>query len=230
MTKWSTAPAFFALLALQSSVSSAETAVASNSSFQFVKEYVRELGSLEEIRARSEAEVKANPTDFATCIRNNETWILELQADSRMMKQTRLMMGKDVNQVPNMIAAVYDQKAKLLGKISDICTLFLKGPAAGVDYGSLGAKVPKITAQIQFGDKTLFDGTGLVFGAIWSNRVDSHGHVSFLSITGRQRDDLLKELEIWFPQSKTKGNDGYAQSAAEIFRQKLKEFRSSDGR
>lgn len=228
--RWLASSAVFALVILQSNITSAETLATRSSSFQFMKEYIREVGELEELRAKAESDLKANPKDFAACIRNSETWEMTLRTDAMMMRQTHLSVGKDVNTVPALIAGFYEQKRRSLAEFSKLCSVMYGGPQENVDYAKLAADLPKHTARIQYVDKTLFQMIRLIFATIWSNRVDGHGHVSYLMIDGRQRDDLLHEIENWFPAKDDKLDDSYPRSAMRILRLKLKEFKSSDGR
>jgi hypothetical protein len=131
---------------------------------------------------------------------------------------------------PQLIGGFFDLKSHLLGELSEVCAGFIGGPRDGIDYGALVAKVPKIRAQLEAADKSQIEGSVLAFATLLSNRPDSQGHMSFLTISRDQRENLLQDIESKFGSQIASGERTYAVDVATIFRDKLKEYHASDER
>ena len=200
----------------------------STTPYEFVSIYLRELGSLEDVRTQAEIDQKADPTDFANCIRNNEAIGLELDAAARSLDTIHLATGSAADVAPHYIANFYRQKRAILDQFTKICSIFIQGPKKGVDYGALSAKAPALTAQINFIDKTLFQTSILVFGTLISPKPDAQGHASHMVITREERDALLKTIENYFGRKIGVKDESWAVSTADVFRDKLKEFKCWD--
>jgi len=106
----------------------------------------------------------------------------------------------------------------------------MSGPKPGVDYGALAARAPKLTATIEYLDHSLFEATPLIFATLIDDRPDRDGHVSRLTITRAQRDDLVRKLQLSFGRKMELADQNYIVSAATVLRNYLskKGYRCSD--
>jgi hypothetical protein len=200
--------------------------------YNFVKEYVRELAALEGIRDSAEKELAqsaSNPSArMADCIRNGQLYQLELNLDISQLKQVKL--AKPVDDVPSMIVQFYQQKLEQYRQMSEICSTIIAGPKPGVDYGQLAADMPKITANIEYLDHSLFKLCPLVFAALIDQRPDKENHLSHLVISKAERDLLVRELDSSFGKKMDQDNQNWGVSAASVLKTYLtkKDYKFAD--
>ena len=188
--------------------------------YNFVKEYVRELTALESIRDSAEKELAqsaANPSArMSDCIRNGQRYQLELNLDISQLKQAKF--AKPVDDVPSMVVQFYQQKLEQYRQMSEICSIIIAGPKPGVDYGQLAADMPKITANIEYLDHSLFELCPLVFAALIDQRPDKENHLSHLVISKAERDQLVRELDSSFGKKMDQDNQNWGVSAASVLK------------
>jgi hypothetical protein len=195
---------------------------------EFVTEYIRELAATQEIRDTAERDLAQDPQAvFSNCIHSSTLMQLELGSQVSQLKQMRLdePFGK---LIPNIIG-LYEDKIELWHQMIDICSAFVAGPKPNVDYGQLGADMPKVRANLDFIDKGLFDATPLIFTTLIDMKPDSHGHASHLLITKAEREDLIKTIDTDFGSKLDDKGANYTVSSAWVLKEGLKkDFKSSD--
>lgn len=200
--------------------------------YNFVKEYARELGALEAIRNTAETELTqsaSNPSArMADCIRNGQLYQLELALDISQLKQVKL--SKPVDDVPSLIVRFYQQKLEQYHQMTEVCSTIIAGPKPGVDYGQLAADMPKITANIEYLDQSLFKACPLVFAALIDQRPDKENHLSHLVISKAERDALVRELDLSFGKKMDQDNQNWGVSAASVLKYYLtkKDYKFAD--
>ena len=195
---------------------------------EFVTEYIRELASIQEIRDSSERDLKQDPdSTFTNCI--HATTLMQLELDSQIGQLRRMRLDDPFNDLIPTLTKLYDDKIELWQQMSDICGAFVGGPKPNVDYGKLGAEMPKIRARLDFIDKALFEATPLVFETLVDAKADSKGHVSHLLITRAEREELIKLIDTDFGPKLDEKDANYTISAAWVLKAGLKkDFKSSD--
>ncbi|HEY2498442.1 MAG TPA: hypothetical protein VGK24_15370 [Candidatus Angelobacter sp.] len=162
----------FALIGSASPLQSAEKPETSH--LAFVTEYVRELAANERIRESGEQELKTATKEtepFSIGIHASTLIQLELRSQILMLKSMRLKAPFD-ELIPN-VTTFYEHKIALHQRLIDISSAFLAGPKPGVDYGALGAEVPKIRAELEYIDHALFDASPLIFSTVIDPKADS---------------------------------------------------------
>ncbi len=196
--------------------------------FDFVQGYLHELGALEEIRIQAEKDQTTSPTDMMSCIRNTEAWNLELGAAVNSFNRTHLHTDTGADDSPRFLADLYEQKRLAFVELGSICSKLATGPKTGVDYDSLVTQAPKLTARINYIDKSLFQASVMVFFTLISQKPDSAGHLSHLNITREERDRLMSYLKIEFGERLSMTGQVYAVQTAQIFSEKLAEYKCVD--
>ena len=196
--------------------------------YQFVSIYLHDLGTLEDDRAQAENDQAVHPGDFAACIRDTEVMALDLDNASKSIGSIHITTGNQADVAPQYISDFLTQKREAIGRLTQICSEMIQGPKDGVDYGSLAAESPKITARIEVLDKTLFQASLLAFATLIDMKADSLGHASHLVITRSERDELLATINAYFAKKLLQKDKNYAVSSAELFKSKLTEFSCSD--
>jgi hypothetical protein len=181
-----------------------------------VTEYVRELGVNENSRAQAEREI-AEPTDKnATMIRNSTRIVLELTSQIGMLKG--MSLRKPFDGLPSQVAEFYNYKIEAHNELIALATTFMSGPKPGVDYCALAARAPKLTATIEYLDRSLFEATPLIFATLIDEKPDRNGRVSGLIITRAQRDGLVRSLQLSFGKKLKQSDQNYIVSAASVLR------------
>ena len=197
---------------------------------EFANEYARELTSLEEVRARGEADLKesADPNEkIASGIHFSTLMQLELRSQTQMLKNMSLR-GQFVNLIPDLIA--FDkQKIDLHQRMIDILTEILSGPKPGVDYGKIAAQMPKVRAELEEIDHTILSNvTPLVCMTLIDMRPDSKNHVSHLTITKTDRAELIEKLDRGFGGAFDQERKNFIVSAGLVMKGFLEEHACSD--
>jgi hypothetical protein len=223
-------PVLFALLLWYPATASA----AETSRLAFVTEYVRELGVNEDMRALAASDLdkiagKSEPTDKnAAMIRGSTRIVLELTAQIGILKGMNL--NKPFDGLPRNIAEFYDQKIMVHNQMNAMATAFLSGPKPGVDYSAMMAEAPKLTATLEYIDRALLQATPLIFATLIDEKPDKDGHVSRLTITRAQRDDLVRSLQISFGKKLDLSDQNLTVASASVLRDYLsrKGYKCSD--
>ena len=199
---------------------------------EFVTEYIRELAAVERIRAAGEKEnnqsTKAGKLPFAGLIHTATLFDLELNSQINRLSDMELSAPSDYL-IPALID-FYKQKLKLWQRMGEIGSAFMAGPKEGVDYGQLGAEIPKLRAQLEYVDQSIFEATPGVFATlINTTKTDSKGHVSHLIITKAEKQELLTKLNDSFGAKLDQKNQNYIVSSATLLRDYLhKDFKCAD--
>ena len=195
---------------------------------EFVTNYEHELSALEEIRGRAERDQVSNPQDFASCIRNLESWKLELSGAIGIMKGTHLAAGDPLDKTPGLLAQGYEAERDVLAEMSDTCAKFIGGPREGLDYNAIAVNTPKLTARLDYISHSIFQGSILVFATLIDSRSDTHNHANHLTITRDERNALVNAIDRDFGTKLTAKEQNWGVSAATVLRAKLLEFSCSD--
>ena len=138
-------------------------------------------------------------------------------------------LTEQVQAVTTGIAKFYDYKYKIWQEISDNCSTFLT-QKDGVDYQQLAANAPKLTAQLEYIDKSIFQTIPLVFASLDDPREDREKHLSHIVITKAERDTLVKSINSYFGKKLVAADQNYTVSAASVLRSYLieKGYKTAD--
>jgi hypothetical protein len=194
----------------------------------FVKEFVRELSAIEEIRAKAEQDNKNDPNGtFPNIVHAATLFKLELGS------QIRMLSGMNLNDpfetlIPS-ISDFYEEKIKLWDRMKEIGGNFIGGPKDGVDYQKLAAEVPELRARLEYMDQSIFQATPLVAALLIDMKEDSQHHANHLIITKAERAELLNSLDISFGKKLDEKEPNYTVGTAKVLRDFLKKgFKCSD--
>lgn len=199
--------------------------------YQFFSEYVRHLIAIHDLQAKATKELaeSVSLTDKnMTAIRSSTRIKLELGQSIGMMKGLKL--ADPFEDLPAHMTTLYRQEIDMHDALIELASQFVAGPKPGVDYGQLAATMPKISAELEFIDETLFKATPMFcFLLIDDKRLDSAGHTNRLLITAAQRKDLLERISSGFGKDLDAKNPIYVVASASVLRTCLrKDFKSAD--
>ena len=201
--------------------------------YAVVAEYIRELSANEDLRDLAEKELKKakdGNDKLAAGIRSSTRAKLELSTDIGMLE--KMQLSKPFETLIPTITDLYQQKIALHDEMVKIAGAFLKGEQPGVDYGAYAARIPEITANIEFIDKTLFNSTPLIFALLIDPKPDSENHMSRLVITKAQRKTLADRISRSFGKKLDQDDQNYTVSSASVLKTYLtkKGYKCADER
>jgi hypothetical protein len=195
----------------------------------FVKEYIRELAALENVRSSAQESMAGaqGSERFSEAIHASTLIQLELRSQISVLERMHLNPPFD-ELIPDIIA--FDKhKILLQQRLIEISSAFLAGPKPGVDYGKLATEPPKIRAELDYIDRALLDVSPMAFATLIDTKPDSKNHASHLIITETQRADLLKTIADDFGTKLDEKNQNYTVGAASVLRDYLlKDYKCSD--
>lgn len=190
--------------------------------YEFVSEYVRELGEGENIRESAQHDLTdtGDVRDrLAGCVRNSEAFQLELGLDVRTLSSMHLSDRYDPFRL-GLIAA-YQRKIGLWRDLHDSCATLLAGPKPGVDVGAIAAKAPDLNAKLDFEDHGIFDITPAIFLSMVDERPDRSGKLTRLLITADERKRLIDQLNGSFGDKLNEAKQNWTVSVASVLRDAL---------
>jgi hypothetical protein len=199
---------------------------------EFAQEYARQLVSLEEVRARGEADLRGTDDDngkLSSGIHFSTLMQLELRSEIHMLHGMRLT-GQFAELIPGIVA-LGKQKIDLHQQFIDLVTAILGGPKPGVDYGKVVAQIPQVRAQLEDIDHTIFaDVTPLACMTLLDPHPDSRNQVSHLTITRVQKAELIRILVDGFGQNfqDSHGNKTFTVSSGLVMKAFLEGHLASD--
>ncbi len=172
-----------------------------------VAEYIRSLSSMYEIQLTAGREYKEDKNEENPArskmlqeIRNSTRAKLELNRSIQTLREMRLSKPNETL-IPITIA-LYKKKIKLHDELIEIAKAFtITFPEPGVDYDKLSQRMPEITADMNFIDRSIFESMELVFALLIDERPDTEGNMNHLSITKAQRQKLINDLDTAFSGS-----------------------------
>jgi hypothetical protein len=113
--------------------------------------------------------------------------------------------------------------------MAEIGSAFIGAPKPGLDYGKLGAEMPKIRGQMDFIDHALFEASPSVFATLIDLKEDSKGHASHLIITKEEIARLVDTINTDFRTKMDAKIQNWNVSAASVLKAYLlKDFKCSD--
>jgi hypothetical protein len=197
----------------------------------FVKEYIREITTDEELMTSVQKELSEDKTtdqQLSTDIYASKSIQLELRSQIAMLKSMRLDPPYETL-IPDLVS-FYQHQIELQQSLLEISSKFLAGPKPGVEYSALAAKMPQVRAELEATQKGVFEATPLVFMTLLDMKPDSQDHVSHLIITKQEKSDLQSDLNIVLKdQPDDKGDHDYYISAAMVLRAAfLKGYKCAD--
>ncbi len=194
----------------------------------FVSEYIRELAVNERMRALGERELTdvGGNNQFAALIRSSTKIRMELGAQIHTLSGIHL--EPPFEGLTAKITKFYNMKIEFHQRLIAISTSLLSRPQPGVDYGGLAAEIPKITASLEYIDRSLLEVTPLIFATLIDQEPDKNGKVSHLIITKAERQRLLVALSLHFGQKMDLENQSYIVSSASVLKSYLLKYKCSD--
>jgi hypothetical protein len=203
--------------------------------YDVVAEYIRSLGTIHNLQQTSVKEFQSdnnadNPpvAKMMSAIRNSTRMKLELKYSITTIKGMKL--NKPFETLLPTTIEFYKEKVKLHDELIEIAKIFLVDkPKPGIDYSKMAARMPEITATLEYLDESIFKTMVLVFALLIDEKPDNEGHMSHLNITKAQRQKLIDNINGYFGESLDKQNKNWTVSSAALLRlYLLKDYKCTD--
>lgn len=203
--------------------------------YDVVYAYIRSLGTIHNLQKSAQAELKEDDTKenpaiskMMSAIRNSTRMKLELKVSISDFK--RMKLNKPFDQLLPTTIFFYKEKVKLHEEVIRIAKYFTTTmPQKGVDYNSMAARMPEITASLEYLDKSIFESMVMVFALLIDKEPDKDGHMSHLIITKEERQKLIDYIELSFGSSLNNENKNWTVASAALLREYLlKDFKCKD--
>ena len=199
--------------------------------YDVVAEFIHELGETKNFQDVATSEMteteKLEPAEknqhlMADIIRNGTRVKLKLRLNINKLKGMKLNKPFEII-IPYLIK-FNEEKLRLYEELIKSAKIFVGGrPRRGVDYSKLVARMPEITAEMEYADESIFKITPMVFALLIDQKPDSQNHVSHLIITKEQGEKLIDSLNSWFGASMDDKNQNWTVSSASVLKSYLTE-------
>ena len=186
----------------------------------FIKELVRDLGTISEIRDRAGDEIQKDQGNSnlvaQDCIRNSTSLILERKFQIAHLQQMHL--SEPFSFLVSGIIDLWNESLSLDERMVTLCKAMLKGPEAIEEVQSIAGEMPEISAKMDYFDKAFFEVMPAAILTLVSQTPDSQGHMSLLVISQAEKSDLIRELELTFGDKLKVKNPKYLVASVVLLR------------
>ncbi|MGY3589024.1 hypothetical protein ACVIGB_002021 [Bradyrhizobium sp. USDA 4341] len=201
----------------------------------FFREYIREITELHQLREQAAKELAESPSadqKLATMVRVGTRYKFQTSINMRVIQGIELAAPcksfadglRDVNQLR------WSKHAELVDAAKEL----LSGPKPGVDYGTITARVPEISAELEQVDRTTFTIAPATFLCLVDpTKVNGEGKVDRLIVDRNERRSLVKLLNDSFGASlNVEGDADSFVSAAKVLKHGLEgqQWKATDDR
>jgi hypothetical protein len=181
--------------------------VQNTSTYEFARAFVDQLVEThqgEELAAREIAAAEKAPEGgqqiLLSAVRNCTRTKLKFNVMVGRVEQMHLA-DANFDKLPPYLTQMYARKAELCDEIVRTAQTLLEGPKPGIDYGKLAGHMPEVTAEVEYVNESIFKATPMVALSLVSKKPDSKNHLSHLSITRKQAQELVNRLQSAFGKS-----------------------------
>ncbi len=193
-------------------------------SYDVVAEYIRSLGSIygiqkTAIKEQQEANANKNPYGaLMNSIRGFTALKLELNYSANRLENMSVKREGFDELIPTTIY-FYKEKIKLYEEATDISKKILVATEEDVSsVYQMAARIPEITAKIDYLDQSIFESMPLVFALLIDEKPDKEGHMSHLNTTKEQRNKLIYNIDVMFGDSLNKKDKNWTVSSAALLK------------
>lgn len=196
--------------------------------YDVVAEFIHELAETKNSQDVAMSEMaetaKLEPAEknqhlMADSIRNGTRVKLKLRLNINKLKG--MTLKKPFETIIPYLIKFNEEKLRLYEEIIKVAKTFSGGPQHGVDYSKLAARMPEITAEMEYADELIFKVTPMVFMLLIDQKPDSQNHLSHLIITKEQGEKLIDSLNNWFGTSMDDKNQNWTVSSASVLKSYL---------
>ena len=180
--------------------------------YDVISEYIRQLAAIQDVQEASSSDMQASKNQMMDAIRGSTRIKLELSRNVYAFQAMKL--DPPFDELLQQVIYFYQKKIELHDEVIEIESKFVTGPEPGVDYGKLAARMPQITANLEYIDKSLYEQTRMFCLLLVDPRPDAKGVLSHFVVTRAQRKGLLSQIDHSFGARFSANNPSYTVSSA----------------
>jgi len=194
---------------------------------QFVTEYIQDFGAIEHIRVAEERELQApHQSMVATCIHSGNQYRSELTGQVARMR--RVVGSASWRNLPGRLVDLYERKLALYTEIVKVCTALGAGAHPNVESMQVMAAIAQYNAKVDAIDESLFKTSTDTFNTLLGTTRDRRGKLPHLSITGKEKQRLLRQIQLEFGTELDDDQQTYLVNAATVIRDFLRSHAAAD--
>jgi hypothetical protein len=161
------------------------------------------VGDLEILYRIQETTKKELPEDnsaegkLVTGIRNGSRTMLEMK--NSIYRLSRIDVEGQWAKIRDALTELHEQRISIIQELAKMAKAILEGPQPGVNYGSMTAGAPELTAAVEQIDKTIFTmSKAMFFALVDDDRVSSDGKLHHLLLSKKERTDMIQLIDpLW---------------------------------
>ncbi len=199
--------------------------------FAFVKEYIRELSAIQDIRDSAGKDVEQHQGKDTELISDGIHFctLMQLERRSQIGMLQHMRLDAPFDDLIPMIIKAYSHEIELQQQLIDTSTVFMGGPIPGVDFAKVAAEMPQIRAKLEYVERTLFESTPMVFMTLINMKGSPSSRADRLVITRAERAELLADLTNDFGTKLDQKEKTFTLGSAALLRSALKKgYKCSD--
>jgi len=215
-------------LALLCAAFPAAASAEQTSRFEFVKEYVRQLGAIDKARDLAALDESApSPPRISGPVRGRARIVAALSNQIQILRGMRL--PEPFERLADNIADFYQRKVDLYHSMKD--DVVKASTLAAADDSGRAAIATDSAAAIEGVDRSLLESTPIIFAVLVDRtKPDETGRMTRLLITTKERDLLLRALDTSFGNKLNQQNRSLLVNTAALLKFYLlrKEYKCAD--
>jgi hypothetical protein len=196
---------------------------------RFAQEFLREIEALYYIQQQLERDLVVDASAYRkllTSIRISTRIVSELQLSITMLQP--IALDQECSAFPQALQKLYGQKVDLHNELIKLYSILVSKEKPGVDYGSLGARVSQIMAELENIDLRLLSVAPAVALCLVDEKQDSQGHLRLI-ITKSERKKMTDRIDLSFgPRLREKKDQSVTVGSAIVMRAALLKYKASD--
>jgi hypothetical protein len=184
------------------------------------QEFVRELEviyRLQETAKKGFAEDSSTSGKLTTGIRVGSRTLFEM--NDSINRLSMIDVDGRWTEFRDALKKLHQERIVLVHEMNQMSKTLLAGPEPDVNYVTLTARAPEITAQVEQIDKIIFTIAKAVFFALVDDeRVEAHGKLHHLILTKKDRTSMVQLIDKIFGPTLEDKNASHIVSSARLIK------------
>jgi hypothetical protein len=197
---------------------------------ELVREFVRELEVLYRLQQTAKTEFAQDPSTtgkLMTAVRQGTRTIAEMRTS--IARLDSIAVDGTWAEIRTTLKGMHQSRIALVQEMTEGSKSLLSGPKPGVDYGTLVARAPELTAEVEQLDKLIFQMSQvLFFGLVDEGRLGADGKLHHLLITRKDRASMIRLINLAYGASLEDNNASYIVSSAWAIKYGLNKYKAAD--
>jgi hypothetical protein len=187
---------------------------------ELVSEFVRELEVLYRLQENAKKELAEDNSpsgQLATGIRVGTRTLFEM--NDSINRLSRIAVAGQWAEFRDQLRELHKNRIAIMQELNGMSKAMLEGPQPGVNYGTMSARAPELTVQVEQTDKIMFTmAQAMFFGLVDDGRISSDGNLHHLLLAKKERTAMIGLIDRIFGRSLEDKNASRIASAAWVIK------------